>query len=469
MTSAKGPTNPTNTDVPACTSGCNACTSTCNPSGCVYGYPNTPPNAYADATNWCGHAAGIWMSGKGPAANTLSSVSHAYFGTANGPFQQWAQGGTTLLSPIQNWGSSVVDFTLAGTAFDTSPSQYFTPSGGIPVAPTITGTNPVSYTFESLNQNDWDMAICGALLFDDLGGNHRLVTCDKAGYGYLLTQGNLCGSGSATCFPAVSQSSGGQAGLTSGDPGDVFPFGVNLTFCQDETAPDACHRVTSLAFYKDGSPKFLYLWPYLETLTALQLSDNTAQTGVGSLSSTTSPYTSVTLATENQVIPGDNITVTGRSPQTVTAINSNSTQVSVAPGFGSAVSTSTWQYNGYFINPIHDSHPLASNVQYPGGTVIVTSNAGSDALVWGLANIGPSTPGAGALYAYDAGSLQLRWCSNATTCTASVSTFTNSTFALPTVANGYAYIPTSGIALSGTLPTGCAASPCSGVLVYTGH
>lgn len=168
------------------------------------------PSGYENSPNWCGHGGGIWMAGRGPASNTLSSVAHAYFGVGNGAFQQNTSGGA-LLSYIANWGESVIDFTFSsGSRFDSSPSQYFTPYGGVPVEPPLGaefGGHAVSYTYQGLNQNDRDMGVAGVLLFDDLGSNHRVVTCDKSGYCYLLTQGNLCGSvGSITCYPGYSGS-----------------------------------------------------------------------------------------------------------------------------------------------------------------------------------------------------------------------------------------------------------------------
>jgi hypothetical protein len=172
----------------------------------------------------------------------------------------------------------------------------------------------------------------------------------------------------------------------------------------------------------------------------------------------------VTLSVANQVIPGDQITnVPNESTQTVIAINSDSTVVTISPGFSNNHTTgvSGCKYNGYFVRPIHDTNPTAGSVQYPGGSVLVTSNSGTDALVWGLATVGSTPPGNGALFAYDAGTMTLRCCSNSSQCTSNTSTFTTSTFALPTIVNGYAYIPTHGISISGTT--------YSGVVVYTGH
>jgi len=458
-TTAKGTAG--NTDTPACSTNCTCSGGSCTPgTGCI-------ASGYQNAANWCGHGAGIWMSGKGPAANTLSGVSHAYFGVGNGGFQQWTSGGSTLLSSIANWGESILDFTLSSSGFDSSPSQYFTPSGGVALEPPL-GTEPVAYTYQGLNQNDFDMAVSGPLLFDDLDGNHRLLTVDKAGYGYLLTQADLCGSTGAPpeCYPG---SPTGQPGLAAGDPGNAFPFAASSSLCSDQQSASSCDRVTSLAFYPDGSPEYLYLWPNGERLTALQLSDDSAQTPTGTPTpKVTVSGTSVTGTNTHfleWMIPGDQITVnTSPTPTTLTVTAVGGDTALTTYQSASIPTATTFTYSGYFINPLYDNHPMSSAVQYPGGSVLVTSNNGSGGLVWGLANLGSSAPGAGTLLAYDPSTLALQWCTSS--CTSTPSTFTASTFALPTVVNGNVYIPTSGISISGTLPAGCSASPCSGLVWY---
>jgi hypothetical protein len=55
--------------------------------------------------------------------------------------------------------------------------------------------------------------------------------------------------------------------------------------------------------------------------------------------------------------------------------------------------------------------------------------------------------------------------------TTKLSTFTLTGFPLPTVVNGYAYIPTASISAvaSNSHATCSTGSPCSGILVYSGH
>jgi hypothetical protein len=479
--------SPNNTNLPACSKNCFLCSVTppkdpvqCNSSpSCVPG-SNPPcccstscvPKGYGASANWCGQGGGSWMSGEGGAANTLSGVSHAYFGTGNGPFQQYQSDGVTSVSTMGNAGQSILDFTFSGSGFDSNPSQYFTPYGGVPVHAPAGGT---PFTFEGMNLNDFDMATCGILLFNDPNttpATPRAVTCDKAGYGYLLTQGNLCGSPTSKCFPGYSTANGGQPGGAAGDPGDTFPFGASYTLCKDKSNPDTCHRITSLAFYPDGSPQRLYFWPYQETMTSFQLSNNAAHTGHGTLSTDTS-LTTVDISVANQVVAGDHIgNIAGQPVQTVTSVNTESTQVTVSPGYTSALSGVTgWEYNGYFINPIQGAYPNnGASVQYPGGAVEVTSNSGSGGVVWAVANVAVAKPCppdcSGTLYAFDADTLNLLWCTNSLSYCDNSTAFVPATFARPTIVNGNIYIPTFGGITKAGNPKCTLSAKCNGVVVY---
>ncbi|MGA2742017.1 MAG: hypothetical protein ABSG65_31820 [Bryobacteraceae bacterium] len=64
-----------------------------------------------------------------------------------------------------------------------------------------------------------------------------------------------------------------------------------------------------------------------------------------------------------------------------------------------------------------------------------------------------------------AGRLTLEWCTNSS-CSSTPAAFNAPVFCLPTVVNGNVYIPTFGITITGTLPAGCSASPCSGLVWY---
>lgn len=98
-------------------------------------------------------------------------------------------------------------------------------------------------------------------------------------------------------------------------------------------------------------------------------------------------------------------------------------------------------------------------MQFPGGVVQITSNASSNTVIWALASLGSGLPYAATLLAYDT-NLNTLWCaqnSPGTQCAAQP-TFALSTSALPTIVNGYVYVPTTNLG-----------SGSSGVLRYSGH
>jgi hypothetical protein len=90
-------------------------------------------------------------------------------------------------------------------------------------------------------------------------------------------------------------------------------------------------------------------------------------------------------------------------------------------------------------------------------------------------NPSQTVPTGGALFAYDT-SLNLLWCT-LSSCTSNSSAFTlgspsgyagSSAFGLPTMANGYIYIPTYGVtAVTGS--STCTSTPCNGLVVYNGN
>ena len=466
----------------------------------------TPPcdceivSTYNAPPNWGGHGGGIWMSGRGPAANTPSTLNdgytHVFVGTGNGGFQDFQSTGPN------NYGQSILDFRLSATVMDQTPYQSFTPWSA-PLAPDIQtlslcnnpspppSTVPCTYTFQYQNETDYDQATSGVLLYNDAGGTPRLVIIDKAGYGYVLTQGNLCGPKTAVSKCSLMNGGNSVQGFASGDNGNIFPFAAVIateppagtpvtTFCTAPNSPDTCQRVNSLAFYNNT----LYLWPFGEKLTALQSSNNTSQNGVGTISTSGTNYSTLNLASctalsstapcfTDMIIPGDQIVVAGQPTQTVTLVISD-TSLTVSPGFNSpGVNTPTWSYNGYFINPVLDIYPGDGGVGYPGGSLVVTSNGNTGGLVWGLvaANLATNTTrDVGSLFAYSTTptanpiTLKRLWTSPA-------NAFCVSSFALPTVVHGMAYVPTYAIHPSGDATRDCPPTTDpngyqSGILVY---
>jgi hypothetical protein len=370
------------------------------------------------------------------------------------------------------------------------------------------------YTVETMNANDWDMSVSGMLLFNDLSGVPRVLTLDKAGFGYLMSQGNLCGAPNVQQIPTALcaspiNPSGNVQGFAPGDPGNVFPFLATKVPCKAGPSLGAgdCDRVTSMAFYNNR----LYFWPdnagtANEWLTALQLSDNVTELpGLTQLgqpsyikSSTANGVTTVTFANcpsgdtcnfGTQLIPGDTLTAASSPPQTGIVTSVTNSQVTVS-GFTSDVSNVTYGYSGFFVNPTQQSAeegPSPSTTGYAGGSLVVTSSApnSSDGVVWALVSDSVTADQKkssqnqrtqGNLYAYDANpadgggtALNLLWSSTAPTCP-NCQAFCASSFALPTVVHGQVFVPTFAInlpnTLSGYCPPSTQGSYESGVLVY---
>jgi hypothetical protein len=473
-------------------SGATSGTPPCNTYGPLCGASGCQTGQYQNEPNWCGHGGGIWMSGRGPAASTANGVSNAFFGVGNGGFQP---------SSV-NWGSSILNFASSAAGISAAPASSFTPQGGpnepfTPLmlakssCPSTPGGTPAQcpYTVDVLNQNDWDVAASGVLLFET--NKNWLVTVDKAGNGYLLNAGNL-------------------GGFVPNDTGNIFPFAAVASPCWTSGIEDAsdCHRVISLASYVDTGvstkPRYLYFWPFQEPLTGFQFSQDALNSGVGTIatSGSAAPFTTVTLTTpctahsastpcfNGQMVAGDTLTA-GSQAQKVMSVGS--TSLTVSPGFSSAINTSSWTYNGYFIKPLSGNWPqTATDVSYPGGTVTVTANQGTGGVVWALATIETASANpptklcptfTAMLTAYNAPTLTKIWSSynnNITTgCHGPCFTINQAppgnqcaspsgSFALPTVVNGNAYIPTYSIAGVSTDTACTAASPCSGLLVYCG-
>jgi hypothetical protein len=466
----------------------------CNTNGPLCGASGCQTGQYQNQPNWCGHGGGIWMSGRGPAAITANGVSNAFFGAGNGGFQP-----TTF-----NWGSSILNFSSSASGVSATPASSFTPEGGPkePLTPLILansncpsspGGTPTQcpYVVDVLNQNDWDVATSGILLFAGANQRNWLVTIDKGGSGYLLNASGL-------------------GGFAQNDPGNLFPFSAVASPCWSLGGVEAsdCHRVISLASYVNNTaaskPRYVYFWPFQEALTGFQFSQNTVNIGIGTIATSGSgaPFTTVTLTTSctarsattpclnGQMVAGDTLTA-GSQVQTVTSVSG--TSLTVSPGFSSAINTSSWTYNGYFIKPLSGNWPqTGSDVSYPGGTVLVTANQGAGGVVWTLATIETAPPAPATktcptltamLTAYNAPTLSKIWSTYNTTintgCHGPCFTINQSppanqcaapsgSFALPTVVNGSAFIPTYGITSSGTDTACSAASPCSGIIVYCG-
>ena len=358
--------------------------------------------------------------------------------------------------------------------------QYFAPYGGLPIEPPLvdsrcSGGGTCPYTFDVLNENDWDMSVSGVLPFTDLNGHNRLVTFDKGGWGYVLAPGCLRGDTGGSCNPVSD-------GFASGDPGNFFPFYGPGAYCPSGSGPQGtdCDRITSILFYGG----FLYSWPNDERLTALQLSDSAVSPSGLTITST---GTTVTISAGGDfstlVVAGDLITDTNSSrldygeQRLVTEVNytgTTLTTVTISSAFSPDITTSggdSFSYSGLFLTPIRDQHP--DDVGYPGGSLAASSNAGGSGtgIIWAVTQAPGSNQTnrpAGTLRAYDAVSvgesdIPQPWHSSEIFCAAS--------YALPTVVHGQVFVPTYAINLTGTAATACPSSGTTspypaGILVY---
>jgi hypothetical protein len=457
---------------------------------------------YQNAPNWGGHGGGCWMSGNGPAATVANAIGgddsvHVFFGCGNGGFE--AFNGAIPNSSNDN-GQSIMDFRMTSSGFNQAMAfQTFTPNspafGVGPQSPPDsvcnctgnppTGCQPCTTTLQELNVYDRDMAVGGVALFNDLAGNPRLVSPDKAGYGYLFYQGQLCG-------PSYT-----DTGCVAFAPGDVgsWTFGASSSLCSGADPMGGCDRVSSMAIFDNqgnnsvrcgsatGNPRCVYLvdYPNNERLTSTLLSDDTyAWGGASGETLTWSSGSSSTLGLPactgsgcactydqtclgDQVVAGDTLAltgctcVTGTCP-TVTSVtdasdgsaSSLAINTSINTAYGSScTSGQSFTYTGWFVTPAHDSDPSnAAGIGFPGGAVTVSANCTStpctNGLIWVItpnytAQDGNQNRGLGVLWAYRAlpnvdDELGEKYKSTDTWCASS--------YARPTIMNGSAYVPT---------------------------
>jgi hypothetical protein len=363
-----------------------------------------------------------------------------------------------------------------------------------PMMPDGAAPDPASgiyYSVELLSANDWDATAGPIMVFNDLNGQPKVVTASKPGYGYIADPSNFCNpnGGSSGCAQAGST----NVSFAAGDPGYVFIFGAAQNPCPDlptNLMTTDCDRATSFAFYNNS----IYYWAYRENLVALGLSNSSASSpisGVGTVTTCGTPPCSITTSNPNwghgatstyplvygtpcsagcpcttgscftgYLVAGDQLSFTNANSQTQTVTITDvidDVNLAVSPGFSvNAPSTgSAFNYWGYLVKAGQDRNPPSNALGYPGGSVQITSNGGTNAVVWAIAPAASSngkTSGEpqrtqGVVLAYYAtpntdlgGGVLNQLFSSAQIPTPPV--FCASSFALPAVANGTAFIPT---------------------------
>jgi hypothetical protein len=215
-----------------------------------------------------GHGGGVWMSGKGAAADSNGSV---YFATGNGAFDCSSKTSSCAASPgapgLLNYSEALVELGPASM----KPYDFFAPF--VNRVASDTGLYPpASHQTQALNRYDLDFGSAGALLLGTtLNGATQtwVVSADKSGYGYVMPTSNTTASLSSG---GLGQFQAGEAGLTNGSYTTQLPFQVSRGSAGCPTQLDSdhytntttCDQIMGLAFWNN----FLFAWPVNEPVVA---------------------------------------------------------------------------------------------------------------------------------------------------------------------------------------------------------
>lgn len=185
-----------------------------------------PCSSQTPPTNLCGRGGGIWMSGRGPAADATG----VYVVTGNGGY-----GGTET----GNWGESALRLNGAGVVEDS-----FTPS-----------------TYTSLNEADLDLGDAGAILFtsSNTTASQLLLAGGKTGKVYVLNRANL-------------------GGFTSGNLGAVQTFTATSAACGTGPGQSGCYEIHSMAYWpRTNTTPIFYIWAWGDSLRVWDFNASTNQ------------------------------------------------------------------------------------------------------------------------------------------------------------------------------------------------
>jgi hypothetical protein len=165
--------------------------------------------------NQCGHGAGIWMSGRGPALDATG----IYVATGNGGYGGPGTG---------NWGESVLRLSGAGVVED-----FFTPS-----------------SFLELNSADLDLCDGGAILFTSTNATAQnlLLAAGKSGFVYVMNRASL-------------------GVMTAVNAGALQTFVATTQACGDGPGSGGCYEIHNPALWnRPNGASILYVWAYGDVL-----------------------------------------------------------------------------------------------------------------------------------------------------------------------------------------------------------
>ena len=172
----------------------------------------TGPNP---ATNQCGHGAGIWMSGRGPALDSTG----IYMATANGGYGGAGTG---------NWGESVLRLNGSGAVEDS-----FT-----------------SFNYGVLNRDDLDLCEGGVILFisTNVTVPNLALVGGKSGLVILMNRARL-------------------GGLSSGNEGALQTFTGTTLGCGTGPGLAGCYEIHSQALWnRTSGNSAYYIWAWGDVL-----------------------------------------------------------------------------------------------------------------------------------------------------------------------------------------------------------
>ena len=169
-----------------------------------------PTCSGADAPmNQCGHGAGIWMSGRGPAVDATG----VYVVTGNGGYGGAGTG---------NWGESVLRLTGAGVVADS-----FTPAA-----------------FLNLNAADLDLCDGGTILFTSSNATvpNLVLAAGKTGFVYVMNRASL-------------------GGMTAGNASALQTFIATSQGCGTGPGKGGCYEIHNPVLWnRPNGASILYVW-----------------------------------------------------------------------------------------------------------------------------------------------------------------------------------------------------------------